>query len=301
MGDTTAISWCDATFNGWIGCTEVSVGEKGACVGCYARELAARYGMAEWGNHPRHRTSAANWRKPLIWNRKAERDGTRPFVFCSSLADVFDNQVPPEWRRDLFDLIRATPHLTWLLLTKRPQNIVKLFCDTFIGFGRSTAWPTNAAIGCTVVTQEEADRDIPRLLAALHALNPPFVFISDEPAQGFIRLPLGFLALGGRAWAIWGGETDQGKHKARAPHPDWARVMRDDCALAGVPFHLKQWGEWIDADQPGVDMLGTESSPLHNWQDGHYSVRIGKKAAGRLLDGVEHNARPSLTREAAPR
>jgi len=257
MGDTTAISWCDATFNGWIGCTEVSVGEKGACVGCYARELAARYGMAEWGNHPRHRTSAANWRKPLIWNRKAERDGTRPFVFCSSLADVFDNQVPPEWRRDLFDLIRATPHLTWLLLTKRPQNIVKLFCDTFIGFGRSTAWPTNAAIGCTVVTQEEADRDVPVLLRAKATLSPAFAFVSMEPLLSAVDLRhlfsfcpehdyAGGFCVGpcpSRVrldWTIVGGETDQGKHKARMMDPDWARSLRDQCRVAGVPFHLKQ-------------------------------------------------------------
>ncbi len=265
MGETTNISWGDCTYTPWIGCTEVSVGDKGACVGCYARELAARYGFAEWGNHPRHRTSEANWRRPLAWNRKAAKDGTRPFVFCASLADVFDNQVPAEWRRDLLDLIRATPHLTWLLLTKRPQNIAKLF-DQAYGNDRPTPgllwdWPRNAAIGCTVVTQAEADRDIPVLLAAKAALNPAFAFVSMEPLMEAVDLTRMQVRIGyeypysclhprvGLDWVIAGGETDQGKHKARPSAARWFRDLRDQCAAAGVPFHFKQWGEWGPGSQ----------------------------------------------------
>jgi protein gp37 len=184
MGANTAISWADDTWNPWEGCQKVSP----ACDGCYAEARNLRYapkGATEapnWGpGAPRRRTSAANWGKPLKWDRGAgglsireavANDNPLPpprFVFCASLADVFDNAVPPEWRRDLFDLIRATPNLTWLLLTKRPGNIVKLFERPMAERARPTPkefghWPRNAAIGCTVVTQEEADRDIPKLL-----------------------------------------------------------------------------------------------------------------------------------------
>src|SRR5690606_21189969 len=101
--------------------------------GCYAEAMMdKRYGRVKWGAPgqgagTRERTSAGNWSKPKAWDRKAAAAGTRPFVFCSSLADVFDNQVPHEWRRELFDLIRATPNLVWLLLTKRPQLIERLY------------------------------------------------------------------------------------------------------------------------------------------------------------------------------
>ncbi len=326
-----------------------------------------------WGNHPRHRTSPSNWAQPLAWNRKAARDGARGFVFCASLADVFDNQVAPEWRRDLFDLIRQTPHMTWLLLTKRPQNIEKLFLETVRmsagewGPGLAPAWPRNAAIGCTVVTQDEADRDIPHLLRAKAALKPAFAFVSMEPLLGPVDIrpwlagddgcescddgvegapnrcsrrdiprdeqcPRTFeifdyaegppdnegvpawitehrLALD---WVISGGETDQGKHKARPSHPDWFRSLRDQCAAAGVPFHFKQWGEWREAEngdrfdtskgnngKPSAFIVDPDDGTVHCFlpdkPNPRYRVmiRVGKKAAGRLLDGVDHNATPA--------
>lgn len=272
MGETTAISWADHTFNPWIGCTKVSVGDKGACEGCYAEAQANRYGWAEWGNHPRHRTSLSTWAQPMTWNRKAREAGTRPFVFCASLADVFDNQVPPEWRRELFDVIRETPHLTWLLLTKRPQNIVRLFeeaCASPADRGDTSLadhWPRNAAIGCTVVTQAEADRDVPYLLAAKASLAPAFAFLSLEPLMEAVDLTrlstmrfAGAEVLDGLTgelsgmfgdpcatrlppvdWIIAGGETDQGKFKARET-PDGAfESLMAQCEAAGVPFHMKQ-------------------------------------------------------------
>src|SRR5579871_6812298 len=126
MGNETEISWTDSTFNPWIGCTNVSPG----CDHCYAEAMAKRYSWAKWGKHPRRRTSQGNWRKPLQWNADANHfgriHGRRRRVFCASLADVFDNQVPRAWRADLFALIRATPELDWQLLTKRPQNIIKM-------------------------------------------------------------------------------------------------------------------------------------------------------------------------------
>ena len=124
MAENSNISWCDHTFNPWIGCQKVSPG----CDSCYAEALMdTRFGKVQWGPEgERKLTSDANWRKPLTWNRKAATAGERPRVFCASLADVFDNQAPQAWRRRLWSLILDTPNLDWLLLTKRPQNISKM-------------------------------------------------------------------------------------------------------------------------------------------------------------------------------
>lgn len=283
MADTTNISWADMTFNPWIGCTRIAP----ACDGCYAAHLMeTRMHRAEWGgpgkgNGTRVRTSATNWRKPLAWNAKAAKEGTRPFVFCASLADVFDNAVPDEWRRDLFDLIRSTPHLVWLLLTKRPQNIAKMA-------EKAGGLPENAAIGTTVEDQPRANINVQALLQASvdlwHAKTRPlFLFLSCEPLIGPVDLtafqeypkseyftdalrgkvwmrpedndiPTTRFVQNGRdyiglchsiQWVIVGGETDQGEHKARPAHPNWVRSLRDQCAAAGVAFHFKQWGEYV--------------------------------------------------------
>lgn len=288
MGEVTAISWCDHTFNPWIGCTKVSP----ACDGCYAEALMdKRYGRVEWGARgkgvgTRSRTSPSNWRQPLRWDRKAAKDGTRPFVFCSSLADVFDNQVPTAWRTDLFELIRTTPNLVWLLLTKRPQNIVRLFnaaCDM--------AWPRNAAIGATVEDQSRANSNVPALLDAAEDLGALFSFLSCEPLLGEIVLP----AL--PDWVITGGETDQGSHKARPSHPDWFRDLRDQCAAAGVAYHHKQNGEFCDFAHIGMawNDLPDAIREKQRFVDGKAMIKVGKVRSGRLLDGVEHNARPRIT------
>ena len=103
MGENSQIEWTDHTFNPWMGCTKISPG----CDHCYAEAMARRFGHAKWGNHPRNRTSWANWRKPIAWVGKAkefkQENGRRQRVFCASMADVFDNQVPADWRLDLFD------------------------------------------------------------------------------------------------------------------------------------------------------------------------------------------------------
>lgn len=338
MAENSSISWTDDTFNPWIGCTKISP----ACDGCYAEALmgeGGRFARAKWGapgegEGTRTRTGRSTWATPRKWNREQEAlehncslvgEVAPPrFVFCASLADVFDNAVPPEWRRDLFDLIRATPHLTWLLLTKRPGNIVKLFADTLApqadkrDAALREAWPKNAAIGCTVVNQAEADRDVPKLLAAKAALNPAFAFLSMEPLLGPVDLTalrpdrddtMTWDALtdtwsghrepwfgAGLDWIITGGETDQGSHKARPADPLWYRSLRDQCAAAGVPFHFKQWGEWQPAiplaadehaDQLAYHAFTSEGSP-------RWVRRIGKDQDPCALDGVIHDARPEV-------
>ena len=232
MAENSKIEWTNHTFNPWIGCTKVSP----ACDHCYAEHLMDhRLGRVQWGQPgevgTRERTSEANWRQPLKWDHAAQFSGRRAFVFCASLADVFDNQVPPLWRHDLFALIRRTPHLTWLLLTKRPQNIRRLTLDIRDG------WPSNAAMGCTVVTQDELKRDMPFLGRAKADLKPAFDFVSIEPMLGPMDVSPWLWDLD---WVICGGETDQGSGAARYADPEWFRALRDQCAVAKRPFHLKQ-------------------------------------------------------------
>lgn len=220
MAEQSALSWTDATFNPWIGCTKISVGTLGACEHCYAaRDNDRRKWVSAWGAE-RRRTKT--WGDPLKWNRKAAATGLSPRVFCASLADVFDNEVPQEWRDDLWALIRETPNLRWLLLTKRIGNAPDML---------PRDWPyPNAGIGATIVTQKEWDRDYPKL-----ALLPAaFHFVSDEPTLADIDI--------GDArpdWIITGGESGGG---FRPLNMDYVRSMRDQCARNGITFHHKQNG-----------------------------------------------------------
>lgn len=229
MAENSKIEWCDHTFNPWIGCTKVSP----ACDGCYAENLMAnRYKAVEWGaGHDRKRTSAANWRKPLIWNKDAAGKQGRTYVFCASLADVFDNEVDASWRCDLFALIEATPNLTWLLLTKRIGNVLKMTDPERDG----PELPRNVAIGATIANQEEYDRDRMKLHEVKVKLGPLFTFGSFEPLLS--RVILDKFA---PDWIIAGGETDQGQHKARFTEPDTFRHLRDGAARFGRAFFMKQ-------------------------------------------------------------
>lgn len=295
MGVETHISWCEHTFNPWIGCTKITP----ACDGCYAWAMMdLRYGRVEFGGPgkgvgTRQRTSVANWRQPIAWNKVAAKAGTRPFVFCASLADVFDNAVDPAWRRDLFDLIRATPHLVWLLLTKRPQNIVRMVKT--VGH-----MPPNIAFGTTCEDQLRAGTNLPHLIRAKRETEPAFAFVSCEPLIDEVDLwpwldPLDLFA-NRLDWVITGGETDQGGHAARATHPDWFRSLRDQCAAADVPYHHKQNGEWIGVPDlrklPGGSGPGFGVFDHEPFDQDHESVRVGKRASGRMLDGVTHDAFP---------
>lgn len=181
MSKNTKIEWADHTFNPWEGCQKVGPG----CDHCYAETRNARFSggqAANWGpGAPRRRTSASNWAQPIRWNAEAERTGQRARVFCASLADVFDNATPPEWRADLFRLIKATPNLDWLLLTKRVGNVSKMT-------GVAGGWPANAWLGITVCNQPEADRDVMRALRVKAALKINVLFLSVEPLLDALQL-----------------------------------------------------------------------------------------------------------------
>lgn len=229
MGDNTKIEWADKTFNPWIGCTKVSP----ACDGCYAEAMMDhRYGRVTWGaGEARQRTSISNWRKPVSWNRAAEKADGDVYVFCASLADVFDNEVDPAWRSDLFALIAATPNLTWLLLTKRIGNVPGMIEEST----GSRRLPANTALGATMANQQEYDRDRMKLWYAMEECQPRFTFGSFEPLLGLI-----ILDKHAPEWIIAGGETDQGKHKARDADAEWFRALRDQSKRFGRAFFMKQ-------------------------------------------------------------
>lgn len=224
MGDNTKIEWADKTFNPWMGCTKVSP----ACDNCYAEELMdKRYGRVQWGaGKPRVRTAASNWSQPRKWNRQAEKNGTRPFVFCASLADVFDNEVDPAWRADLFKLIEETPNLVWLLLTKRVGNVYRMM--------DGTRMPANVAIGATMANQAEYDRDRMKLAEIKFALHPLFTFGSFEPLLGLI-----ILDKNAPDWIIVGGESGS---NARPMDLQWVRHLKSQAAELGRVFNFKQVG-----------------------------------------------------------
>ncbi len=231
------------------------------------------------------------------------------------MADVFEDRADLDPLRErLWDLIQKTPNLDWLLLTKRP--------DVMFKWSQSHPWPVNAWAGCTVESQEWADRRIPYLLK----VPAQILFLSVEPMLGEVDLsvctnrsgieldsedaphfnPLkGFTFFNGGdhgariprlSWLIAGGESGP---NARPSHPDWFRSLRDQCREAGVPFHFKQHGEWwaynraaFPSAQEWVTYREQLRCPTESFPDGTTVYRIGKSASGRLLDGVEHNEFP---------
>jgi protein gp37 len=276
MADETKIQWCDATFNPWRGCTKVSPG----CANCYAETLSARNPavLGEWGPTGRRVIAAESyWRQPLAWDRKAGREGRRLRVFCASLADVFEDRPElVEPRERLFALIRQTPHLDWLLLTKRPENWRRCWpLDPIPGHVRQNEgdgkdWRRipNVWLGVSVEDQARADERIPVLLSIPAAVR----WVSYEPALGpidFRRVP-GLNRIGqgpGLDWVVVGGESGP---KARPFDLAWARSTVEQCRAAGVAAFVKQLGARpvdggrLMARSPSRDSKGGD---MNEWPD----------------------------------
>ena len=271
MGKNSSIEWTHHTFNPWWGCVKVSP----ACQNCYAEAFANRLGKAVWGaNAPRRFFRENHWLEPLKWNARAKTDGERKRVFCASMADVFEARPDLDVERaKLWKLIEATPWLDWLLLTKRPENVVPMV-------PWPEPWPRNVWIGTTVDNDEWADERLPHL-ARVPAVRR---FLSCEPLLGPLdlrrwlrpedpaRYPID--------WVIVGGESGP---KSRPMLPMWAEDLRDACVSARVPFFFKQWGCWTPAvgpptkkDEPILDAATMRSFDMR---------RVSKLAGGRLLDG----------------
>ena len=305
----TLIEWADYTLNFWWGCTKVSP----ACEHCYAEVIAKVFskGKATWGH------SGARWQQ---WEgatkklrkivRAAKREGIRPRVFVNSMSDTFEENALLDVTRCMALVAMAeVTDVDFLLLTKRPENVCKMVPPAWL-----EQWPAHVWIGTTVEDQARADERIPALLRIPARVR----FLSCEPLLGPVHFSnvtnrsdavqqLGKKALTGIHWVICGGESGGG---ARPMHPDWARSLRDQCAATAVPFFFKQWGEWAPGEC--VDVQGTLKCASFAERKWDYSTqtenqsqhchaadapdvfRIGNKAAGRLLDGVEHNGLPEV-------
>lgn len=325
---STSIEWSDKSWNpirarlrsdpsviGWH-CEHASPG----CEHCYS-ETRNRSGRCNMGTKlpykPGHRKDVevyldeAQLLKPLGWKKGRT-------IFVCSMTDLFADFVTDEMRDRIFAVIALCPQHTFQVLTKRADRMrvymttgrhveiqmqtrslglhelkrrERMQCHVY----RGALLPLpNVWLGVSVEDQQRADERIPDLLATPAAIR----WISAEPLLGEVDLstishtdffdpfdPFDCLTgPEGLDWVVAGGES--GKH-ARPMHPDWARALRDQCAAAEVPFFFKQWGEWVTAKgQPGHLLIG------HVFEDGYQMIRLGKKRAGRLLDGVEHNGMP---------
>ena len=271
MGKNSKIEWTHHTFNPWWGCVKVSE----ACKFCYAESWARRVGKNVWGAAADRRFfGEAHWTEPLKWDREAAGEGVRRRVFCASMADVFERRAELNiWRAKLWDLIEATPNLDWLLLTKRPQSV-----SAMTPWGEN--WPLNVWLGTTVENQRRANER----LSILAEIPARVRFISAEPLLG--PLDLRPWMKGTIGWVITGGESGA---KARPSSPAWFRDLLRQCVRAEVPFHFKQWGDWA----PGEGLLRSVTAPMKTATDGTEMVRVGKRLAGRALDGAIYDGLPS--------
>lgn len=298
--NNSKIEWTDHTFNPWWGCMKVSAG----CKNCYAEAMDRRWKGGHWEpGSSRKPMSEAYWKQPHKWDKAAASAGVKAKVFCASMADVFEGHQDTLQHLDrLFLTIAQTPNLIWQLLTKRPENILGILKDVqqSTTYALVCNWiqewlngdpPVNVWIGTSVENQEAVEERIPHLLKVPAKVR----FLSCEPLLGPVNLEWTFPINDGSGewirymtgidWVIAGGESG---HGARPMHPDWVRVLRDQCAAADVPFFFKQWGEWWPGERGRLYREKTI-----DFTDGQVMVRAGKKAAGRLLDGVEHNEFPN--------
>lgn len=282
MAKDSKIEWTHHTFNPWWGCIKIS----GACDHCYAETWAKRLGEDLWGPTAARRFFGdAHWKEPLKWNREAEALNERRRVFCASMADVFeqrDDLVPHRLR--LLELIEQTPHLDWLLLTKRIHLVKRLLPKGY-------KLPKNVWLGATVEHQEAADKRIKYLL---EFDTPAVRFLSCEPLLGPIDLTpwLKKNDLGVRVdWVIAGGESGFG---SRPMDPMWPSQLQKQCSQAKVAFHFKQWGHWAPAEfaqehapkkLQAIDVRRPDGSVVT-------LAALGKGKSGRTLQGKQWDQFP---------
>lgn len=271
MSTETKIEWTDHTFNAWWGCTKVHAG----CSNCYAEAWDQRWGGDHWGKNKPRRFIKGEWTKPLQWNAEARKRGVRARVFCSSMCDIFEKYDGPivdregavipelslmKLRLRVFELIEKTPWLVWLLLTKRPENIVGMSPNRWHSGGHD--WPDNVWTGTSPCDQETADVCVPALVRV-----PGPHFLSCEPLLGEIDLekcgaffpnscgctepdyagPIPDPKCAGSGavrcidWVIVGGESEQ-RGRVRDFPVDAAEKIVRQCEAASVPVFMKQFG-----------------------------------------------------------
>lgn len=310
MADKSKIEWTDATWNPVTGCSKISAG----CKNCYAETFAER-----WRDIPGHHFQNGfdvtmrpeMLRIPLQWTRPRR-------VFVNSMSDLFHEDVSFAFIREVFGIMAVAKRHTFQILTKRPARMLEWF--KWVREYGLLAPLANVWVGVSVENQDAADVRIPLLLQAPAAVR----FLSCEPLLGPVDLTSidrtsgsdpGYNALRCGPddegplqtivdWVICGGESGPG---ARPMHPDWARSLRDQCLAVGAPFFFKQWGEWIPNEEFSFPLWYTKEF-LWLYPDGHTGEhgghqgsgsklmqRVGKRVAGRLLDGREWNEFPEVS------
>lgn len=302
MADHSKIEWTDATWNPITGCSVVSAG----CKHCYAMRLAG----TRMRNHPSRAGLTQDSKAGPVWTgevRFNEEWLDQPLrwcrprrIFVCAHGDLFHNVVPDSWIDQVFQVMASTQRHVFQVLTKRAQRMRDYLSSRGFHPLSDSVWTMtpewrggeckpaatrrplpNVWLGVSAENQEAADERIPLLLQTPAAVR----WVSAEPLLGRVNFAEHALHGGpGQVdWVVVGGES--GPH-ARPSHPDWFRSLRDQCAAAGVPFLFKQWGDWVSvSEQPG-------EGPHHTFADGATVRRIGKEAAGRLLDGVLHESFP---------
>lgn len=291
------IEWTDETWNPVTGCSKVSPG----CKNCYAERMSGRLkamGQRKYRRGFQLTTHQHELDAPLRW-RKPRR------VFVCSMSDLFHKDVGVGFLERVFHTMQSCPEHTFQVLTKRPERAAEL--------AGVLPWPDNVWVGTSVesAAYEHRVEHLARIPARVR-------FLSCEPLLGAVDVREVWLSW--LSWVIVGGESGP---RARPMHPDWPRKLRDDCADAGVPFFFKQWGRhapwidpertearaqasgretlphaWVDAetgdhgacwihDGDGTWVNWTGDPPFHTEDPGQLAVMapVGKKAAGRLLDG----------------
>lgn len=308
MAKNTLIEYVHHTVNFWWGCAFKYLLDDGSlseeCRNCYALAMSRVFsrGRATWGaggkRWIRVIPAMVELQKHDVAARKA---GVRRRVFINSMSDTFEDH--PDLNQIRITALQAceqATHLDILLLTKRPENILRMVPANW-----TTRWPAHVWIGTTAGTRKSlGDR-----ASFLLKVPAPVRFFSVEPLledlgnisrpppwkSSHIYKPI--IGADGISWVICGGESGP---RARPMHPDWARSLRDQCQSAGVPFFFKQWGEWAPCDAEfathcmTLDGQVTDLRKSDDFPLGAVGIaRLGKHASARLLDGVEHAALPS--------
>jgi protein gp37 len=328
MGEKTGIEWADHTLNPWWGCEKISP----ACTNCYAEDLAERYPQTRglWGKDaPRKIGSEKTWHDPVVWNRKAEKAGRKARVFCASMADVFEDRRDLDApRARLWQLIRETPNLIWMLLTKRPENARQMLLP-LMGANNELPpeLPANVWLGTTVENQEQAERRIPDLTCVRGVK-----FVSCEPLLGPVDLA------NVRTWSNASGDhvvrnALEGKRRlalglrtvdatAEPIRAAWSEMIHGLCArsTAADKCQAISWvicggesgkdarpmrPEWARSLRDQCHAAGVpfffkqwgEHAPVVN-MFAHAGAdermeRVGKKRAGALLDGMKWKEFPA--------
>jgi protein gp37 len=317
----------DSGKSGWF-CVHKSEG----CRYCYAAAMNRRLGTGlDFKAQNRDRIeifldekmlrAPLDWKKPRMIFVCSMSDLFADFVPDEFIDRIF--AVMALCPQHTFQILTKRPERMRKYLTVDRDMVIEGQIVELIGkdrawnespLGGCHGWPLpNVWLGASCEDQPTADERIPHLLATPAAIR----FLSCEPMLGPIDLtgmcngwyflnsltglkyhdaPEGVHSATEKCaridWIICGGESGPG---ARPMHPDWARALRDQCAATGVPFFFKQWGEYLHETQVAAELVSFEKvsrAHLHQWSDGTAAVRVGKKAAGRKLDGIEHNAFP---------